>query len=1536
VAYKGVDEKLVIAHSETNLSVDDTREMNVQIVGSLFVDRTLNVGANVSVSYPQGVVTANAFIGDGGLLSNLVTDLQSVTDNGANTIHTVVLEHPVTGLDVKYGNVVVAGNVTVQDMVYVGIEPVALQRDLTDNASRVSILETDLSDNASRVSVLETDLSDNASRVSVLETDLSDNASRVSVLETDLSDNASRVSVLETDLSDNASRVSVLETDLSDNASRVSVLETDLSDNASRVSVLETDLSDNASRVSVLETDLSDNASRVSVLETDLSDNASRVSVLETDLSDNASRVSVLETDLSDNASRVSVLETDLSDNASRVSVLETDLSDNASRVSVLETDLSDNASRVSVLETDLSDNASRVSVLETDLSDNASRVSVLETDLSDNASRVSVLETDLSDNASRVSVLETDLSDNASRVSVLETDLSDNASRVSVLETDLSDNASRVSVLETDLSDNASRVSVLETDLSDNASRVSVLETDLADNASRVSTLETVKADLLDPTFTSNIIVSNNLVVSDLTPGRVVFVGASNELTDDGGLTFASSTLTVDGDVYLSGNLSVEGQFSALSTVNTIVDDPIIQLANNNVSDTLDMGIIMTRPSSNVAMGYRGNEAEFMIGHTLSDPSSTDIVPDTNNSLSVHVYGDFTSNAIDAYGDFSVNTNTFFVDVSENKVGVLTNTPGFELDVRGTANVGALTATSGDVSGDFSVDTSTLFVDSSTDRVGVNTTSPGYDLDVRGSANVGALTVNDAFEMVSTDDGSAAGPEFTLWRNSATPANGDYLGQIKFAGENSTGGQVNYAKMTGKISESTAGAEDGLIEVAVQDNSSFKITTLFTHTDLKLINGTGLEVAGDLNVDSGVLYADVTTDRVGVNTTAPGFDLDVRGTANVGALTATSGDVTGDFSVDTNTLFVDASENKVGVLTTTPGFELDIRGDANCASLNVFTIQGLQTLSFTSDNTTTPPLQLTAGSLNDGVGALRIDSVEPDIFLNDTDGGFSTITFADDGVSHCAFGRNSSNNFYLTVRDPSTNSGNWRDDTLVANRLTGDISLGYKLSVNGATLTGSNVLEINGTANAVAYYGDGGFLSNLATTLEEVTLNGNTTPYTVEFNNTHTAFVTDLVSNIGANLEQLNNVTLTSPSADQTLTYDGDAWINEYSIQNFIKVYNDTGGDLTKGKAVYIVDSHNNNVANVALAVSSDATKMPSIGLMHDTVATGNEGVVVAYGKVNGIPTNGFIEGETVYVSNTVPGGLSNVKPFASTDLIQNVGICIKAHATNGVVFVTGVGRSNDIGNAVVKTTAPNYVYVNDTNNDLKKIAPENLLTKLQTLTQVVNTGNTSSNTLQLTNATTGLVATGNVEALAYHGNGEYLANVANISILESNVNAILLDPTFESNITVSNNSVVYGGTIACLDTVPYKRYGHAGAMTNSNIGVEFSANVFYSKIIAQLTEGYSNVSTIVLEVQGGKKPGGGTAKDIQVGTFNKFGFEDNDYPWSSTVVTTPTKVVIEPFQAGTTDYSYSLSIEYMTSTSEGQVETISEGATTVKTFDY
>ena len=125
---------------------------------------------------------------------------------------------------------------------------------MTDNASRIGVLETDLTDNASRIGVLETDLTDNASRIGVLETDLTSNTTRIASLETDLTSNTTRIASLETDLTSNTTRIASLETDMTSNTARIASLETDMTSNTARIGVLETDLTSNTTRIASLET----------------------------------------------------------------------------------------------------------------------------------------------------------------------------------------------------------------------------------------------------------------------------------------------------------------------------------------------------------------------------------------------------------------------------------------------------------------------------------------------------------------------------------------------------------------------------------------------------------------------------------------------------------------------------------------------------------------------------------------------------------------------------------------------------------------------------------------------------------------------------------------------------------------------------------------------------------------------------------------------------------------------------------------------------------------------------------------------------------------------------------------------------------------------------------------------------------------------------------------------------------------------------------------------------------------------------------
>ena len=108
-----------------------------------------------------------------------------------------------------------------------------------------------------------------------------------------------------------------------------------------------------------------------------------------------------------------------------------------------------------------------------------------------------------------------------------------------------------------------------------------------------------------------------------------------------------------------------------------------------------------------------------------------------------------------------------------------------------------------------------------------------------------GKSTFTGNIDVVSTDAGSSAAPEIDLFRNSASPADADYLGQLKFTGKHSGGGTINYAKITGKILDASQGTEDGILEFMLRKNGSNNIAARFRSDSLQLLNGTNLTVAG-------------------------------------------------------------------------------------------------------------------------------------------------------------------------------------------------------------------------------------------------------------------------------------------------------------------------------------------------------------------------------------------------------------------------------------------------------------------------------------------------------------------------------------------------------------------------------------------------------------------------------------------------------------------------------------------------------------------
>ena len=178
-----------------------------------------------------------------------------------------------------------------------------------------------------------------------------------------------------------------------------------------------------------------------------------------------------------------------------------------------------------------------------------------------------------------------------------------------------------------------------------------------------------------------------------------------------------------------------------------------------------------------------------------------------------------------------------------------------------------------------------------------------------------------------------------------------------------------------------------------------------------------------------------------------------------------------------------------------------------------------------------------------------------------------------------------------------------------------------------------------------------------------------------------------------------LNNITIndeyTFPNADgsanQVIATDGSGELSFVDQNVVITVKNVSGGSLSKGTVVHTAPSAtppSGNVIEVIAADYDDATKMPAIGVLNETIADGAEGAAVMMGAVSGIDTSSFSIGDELYVGNL--GTFTNSKPSTAGQLIQKIAVVIKSHASNGLIKIFGAGRSNDV---------PLPLYIDNTN---------------------------------------------------------------------------------------------------------------------------------------------------------------------------------------------------------------------------------------------
>ena len=210
-----------------------------------------------------------------------------------------------------------------------------------------------------------------------------------------------------------------------------------------------------------------------------------------------------------------------------------------------------------------------------------------------------------------------------------------------------------------------------------------------------------------------------------------------------------------------------------------------------------------------------------------------------------------------DANTDFEVRNNSDAVKFSVDGAGT-TDVKSLSL---GTAGELTITESSDDITikntvadkdiifnindSDGGGDTEVMRIRGSNASVGINT-SP---------ENSARLHVEDdgskSFTLLleSTDTDAGGGPTMALWRNSASPANGDDCGGINWYFENGIGARHLLGRLRSEVNEVTSGSEDSRLYFSVFKAGSEVETVSMKHDEVVINDGSNdidLRVEGD------------------------------------------------------------------------------------------------------------------------------------------------------------------------------------------------------------------------------------------------------------------------------------------------------------------------------------------------------------------------------------------------------------------------------------------------------------------------------------------------------------------------------------------------------------------------------------------------------------------------------------------------------------------------------------------------------------------
>ena len=152
-----------------------------------------------------------------------------------------------------------------------------------------------------------------------------------------------------------------------------------------------------------------------------------------------------------------------------------------------------------------------------------------------------------------------------------------------------------------------------------------------------------------------------------------------------------------------------------------------------------------------------------------------------------------------------------------------------------------------------------------------------------------------------------------------------------------------------------------------------------------------------------------------------------------------------------------------------------------------------------------------------------------------------------------------------------------------------------------------------------------------------------------------------------------------------------------QVGYETLMRARNNTGATIPNGTLVYISGAIGQN-PTIALAQANTEPTSEIIGVATHNIANNTVGKVCVFGLVNDINTSAFNDGDFLYLSSSVAGGLTTTPP-TSPNYVVSVGVVEHAHVTQGKILVKpqrALSNNNTLGTSQKVSVTENVVKTN------------------------------------------------------------------------------------------------------------------------------------------------------------------------------------------------------------------------------------------------